>query len=154
MSTESKEKRKDFTNAVHIRRGTVSSSVTPNVHPVSKIPLRREVREIELDKIRPDPDQPRKHFRQSTLEDLAASIIRKGVLLPLAVRRVGEDAFCIIHGERRWRASRLAQKETVACIVYDEIEDAPEIQLIENMQREDLLPEELAPAVAKRLSDR
>jgi ParB/RepB/Spo0J family partition protein len=154
VSAEGKEKRKDFTDAVRIHRLPGTSPVPPPIHPVSKIPLRREVREIELDKITPDPNQPRKQFLQSSLEDLAVSIRGKGVLQPIAVRRVGEDAFRIIHGERRWRASRLAQKETVPSIVYDDIEDAPEIQLIENMQRENLLPEDLAPAVAKRLSER
>jgi ParB family chromosome partitioning protein len=98
------------------------------------------IREIPLEKVQANPSQPRMTFHQETLQELAASIKEHGVLQPILVRPAG-DTYEIIAGERRWRASKLAGKETIPAIV-ERFDDATalEIALIENLQREDLSP--------------
>src|SRR5256884_1417170 len=98
------------------------------------------VRDIPLEKIVPNPSQPRMTWHEDTLAELGASIREHGVLQPILVRPAGEE-YEIIAGERRWRASRLAGKETIPAIV-ERFDDATalEIALIENLQREDLSP--------------
>jgi len=98
------------------------------------------VREIPIERVVPNPDQPRMTFHEETIQELAASIREHGVLQPILVRPHGEE-FQIIAGERRWRASKVAGKETVPAIV-ERLDDATalEIALIENLQREDLSP--------------
>jgi len=98
------------------------------------------VREIPLEKVKPNPGQPRMTWHEDTLQELAASIREHGVLQPILVRPAGET-YEIIAGERRWRASKLAGRETIPAIV-ERFDDATalEIALIENLQREDLSP--------------
>ena len=98
------------------------------------------VREIPLEKVQPNPSQPRMTFHQDTIQELAASIREHGVLQPILVRPAAEG-YEIIAGERRWRASKVAGKETIPAIV-ERFDDATalEIALIENLQREDLSP--------------
>ncbi|HEY6960241.1 MAG TPA: ParB/RepB/Spo0J family partition protein [Candidatus Limnocylindria bacterium] len=98
------------------------------------------VRELPIEKVKPNPGQPRMTFHEETLQELAASIKEHGVLQPILVRPSGES-YEIIAGERRWRASKLAGKETIPAIV-ERFDDATalEIALIENLQREDLSP--------------
>ncbi len=98
------------------------------------------VREIPIEKVVPNPSQPRMTWHEDTLQELAASIREHGVLQPILVRPAG-DRYEIIAGERRWRASKLAGKETIPSIV-ERFDDATalEIALIENLQREDLSP--------------
>jgi ParB family transcriptional regulator, chromosome partitioning protein len=98
------------------------------------------VRDIPLEKVIPNPSQPRMTWHEETLGELAASIREHGVLQPILVRPSGEQ-YEIIAGERRWRASKLAGKETIPAIV-ERFDDATalEIALIENLQREDLSP--------------
>ena len=98
------------------------------------------VREIPLERVQPNPSQPRMTFHQETINKLAASIREHGVLQPILVRPAGEN-YEIIAGERRWRASKVAGKETIPAIV-ERFDDATalEIALIENLQREDLSP--------------
>ena len=96
------------------------------------------VRTIDVAAIRPNPEQPRKHFDDAALGELADSIARHGILQPILVRADGEG-FVIIAGERRWRASQRAQMHAIPAIVRD---DSPasvaELALIENIQRQDL----------------
>jgi ParB family chromosome partitioning protein len=96
------------------------------------------VREVEIARIHPNPNQPRIHFDNESLDELAKSIETRGVLQPILLRRVG-DGFEIVAGERRWRAAQRAQLHSVPAIVRD-IDDTSmaEIALIENIQREDL----------------
>ena len=97
-------------------------------------------KEIRLDRIEPDPDQPRRSFDEERLEELAASIRLEGVLQPIAVRYDAErDRYVIIHGERRWRAAQLAGLESIPAIVR-EVGDEQRLiqQLMENILREDL----------------
>jgi len=111
------------------------------------------VREIPLERIIPNPSQPRLTWNEETLNELAASIREHGVLQPILVRPAGEDRYEIIAGERRWRASKLAGKETVPSIVerFDD-STALEIALIENLQREDLSPLDEA-VIYKKMTD-
>ncbi len=104
--------------------------------------LRREdgkmVLEAAIDRVRPNPDQPRKTFNQEKLEELADSIKLHGIIQPIIVRS-DNDGFIITAGERRWRAARMAGLTEVPVLVQDMSEDAVlEIAVIENIQREDL----------------
>lgn len=103
------------------------------------------VRVIPVDRIEPNPDQPRMVFDEEALHELAASIREHGVLQPILVRPLGENRYQLIAGERRWRASREAGHATIPALV-EEIDDdtALEISIIENLQREDLNPLEEA----------
>ncbi|HET7708580.1 MAG TPA: ParB/RepB/Spo0J family partition protein [Sphingomicrobium sp.] len=102
-------------------------------------PSRGGVREIDIGRIRPNPNQPRIQFSEESIAELAESIAERGVLQPILLRPHGEDGFEIIAGERRWRAAQRARLHTIPAIVR-EIDDAAmaEIALIENIQREDL----------------
>jgi len=95
---------------------------------------------IRRDRIEPDPNQPRQYFDEDALNELAASIKADGILQPIAVRYdESRDVYIIIHGERRWRAARLAGLESIPAIVRDIPEERRLIQqLVENVVREDL----------------
>ncbi len=94
---------------------------------------------VPIERISPNPDQPRKRFEQSDLNDLASSIREKGVIQPLIVRVRSDNSFEIVAGERRWRAAQLAQLHELPVIVRD-FSDAEvlEVAIIENIQRADL----------------
>jgi ParB family chromosome partitioning protein len=101
-------------------------------------PSRGGVREIEIARIRPNPNQPRVQFDEESLGELADSIAERGVLQPILLRPDGED-YQIIAGERRWRAAQRARLHTIPAIVRDIDESTTaELALIENIQREDL----------------
>ena len=103
------------------------------------------VKVIQIDRIEPNPDQPRMVFDVVALHELAASIKEHGVLQPILVRPLGDNRYQLIAGERRWRATREANLTTIPALV-EEIDDdtALEISIIENLQREDLSPLEEA----------
>jgi len=96
------------------------------------------VRDIDIVRIRPNPNQPRQHFDEAALNELAQSIADKGVLQPILLRPAG-DGFEIIAGERRWRAAQKAQLHQIPALIR-ELDDATtaEVALIENIQRSDL----------------
>jgi ParB family chromosome partitioning protein len=102
--------------------------------------------EVPIDAIDPNPEQPRRVFDPEELQGLADSIRRHGVLQPVVVRRAGER-YELVVGERRWRASRAAGLATIPAVVAD-LEDRArlEVALVENVQRRDLNPIELAHA--------
>jgi ParB family chromosome partitioning protein len=101
---------------------------------------------IAITRIAPNPNQPRKVFRDAELASLAASIREQGVLQPLVVRERG-DGYELIIGERRWRASQLAGLDEVPAVVLDATDRlVVEMALVENVQRADLNPMELAQA--------
>ncbi len=99
------------------------------------------VRVIPLERIEPNPEQPRMDFDQTALDELAASIREHGVLQPILVRPIGPARYQLVAGERRWRASKAAGLATIPALI-EEIDDetALEISIIENLQREDLSP--------------
>jgi len=99
------------------------------------------VRMVPLDRITPNPDQPRMTIDEDSLRELAASIQEHGVLQPILVRPLGNHEYQLIAGERRWRASMAAGIATIPALVEDIDDDtALEIAIIENLQREDLSP--------------
>ena len=109
---------------------------------------------LPLREIEPDPGQPRKTFDDETLAELSASIAEHGLLQPIAVRPRASGGYLIVAGERRWRASRMAGLTEVPVIVKDvTAEQAMELALVENLQREDLDPVEEAVGI-RELMDR
>lgn len=105
----------------------------------------REVNEVDINSIAPNPDQPRTNFKREELEELSASIQKDGLLQPILVRPLEDGTYQIIAGERRWQASRLAGLQQVPIRVKEAGDDkALELALIENIQRSDLNPIEEA----------
>ncbi len=110
---------------------------------------------LELAKISPNPDQPRKHFDEVRLKELADSIAEQGLVQPIVVKKVGPDKYQIIAGERRWRASQLAGLKEIPVFLRDEKHNRLEndlASLVENIQREELNPIELALAYQRLLA--
>ena len=106
---------------------------------------KEEIREISLEELRPNPYQPRKTFDETALKELARSIEQSGVFQPIIVRKSDVKGYEIIAGERRFRASKLAKKETIPAIVREfNEEEMMQIAVLENLQREDLSPLEEA----------
>ncbi|OJG91198.1 chromosome partitioning protein ParB [Enterococcus saccharolyticus] len=106
-----------------------------------------EVLELSLNELRPNPYQPRKTFDEVSLQELANSIEQSGVFQPIIVRKSAVKGYEIIAGERRFRASKLAQRETIPAIIRDFDEEAMmQVAVLENLQREDLNPLEEAEA--------
>ncbi|WP_027108094.1 ParB/RepB/Spo0J family partition protein [Lacticigenium naphthae] len=105
------------------------------------------VQQIPLTEIRPNPYQPRRNFDPTALEELAESIKETGVLQPIIVRESSVKGYEIIAGERRFRASKLAEKETIPAIVRElDEEKMMQVAILENLQREDLTSLEEAEA--------
>ncbi len=108
---------------------------------------------LPLREIEPDPDQPRKTFTDETLYELSASIAEHGLLQPIAVRPRPQGGYIIIAGERRWRAARMAGLTEVPVVIKDVTEQqAMELALIENIQREDLDPVEQAMGIQELMA--
>jgi ParB family chromosome partitioning protein len=99
---------------------------------------RDSVREVDIARIRPNPAQPRQHFDEETLAELAESIAQHGLLQPVLLRAVG-DGYELIAGERRWRAAQRARLHSIPALVREHDDSgSAELALIENVQREDL----------------
>ena len=110
-----------------------------------KITKENQITVLKLSLIDPKSDQPRKNFDKQSLEELASSIRENGLLQPIIVREYGEGRYQIIAGERRFRASKLAELTEIPAIIMNKDDrKAAEIALIENVQREDLNPIEEA----------
>ena len=111
------------------------------------------VSEIDIQKIKPNPNQPRKNFDTEGLNELAASIKLHGIVQPIVVNDNGDGTYLIIAGERRWRAANICGLKTVPAVVRNYTDkQVKEISIIENLQREDLNPVEAAKAI-KELMD-
>lgn len=128
-----------------------------NNRTVEPTPVKEEVDDfdrvvyIDINEIKPNPDQPRKHFDAARLEELANSIQENGVIQPLVVQKK-ENCYELVAGERRWRASRLAGLKKVPCLIreFDEKQNLI-VAIIENMQREDLDPMEEANGIQQMI---
>ncbi|PKK83975.1 MAG: chromosome partitioning protein ParB [candidate division Zixibacteria bacterium HGW-Zixibacteria-1] len=109
---------------------------------------------IPLDKIAPNPMQPRQQFDESSLHELAESFKSQGVLQPILVRQ-NNDMFILIAGERRYRAAHLAEMKNIPAIIIDQSNEGEMLQmaLVENLQREDLNPLEAAEAFQRLMDD-
>jgi ParB family chromosome partitioning protein len=119
-------------------------------------PTVESVKELPLDAIDPDPDQPRKEFGEAELAELALSITEIGVQDPITVRPHADEPgrYKIVKGERRYRASRLAGRTTIPALIRDDAPDVPRelLQLVENVQRTDLQPLEIARSLERALT--
>ena len=108
---------------------------------------------LPIHQVHPNPNQPRREFDPTALGELSSSIARDGVLQPLLVRRTGDNVYQIIAGERRWRAASAAGLSEIPAIVRDDSDEKTlELSIVENIQREDLNPIELAAAF-ERMAD-
>lgn len=107
--------------------------------------------QIEIERITPDPDQPRKYFDETSLAELAESVKRKGVLQPVIIRRDEEGHVHLVAGERRFRAARMAGLERIPAVLTKG--NPMEIALIENLQRENLKPIEEAEALGRMMQE-
>lgn len=113
-----------------------------------------EQRELALDRLQPGAHQPRRHFDEDALDELARSIAAQGVVQPIVVRAVGGDRYEIVAGERRWRAAQRAGLANIPVVVraLDE-RGAMAVALVENIQRADLNPLEEAVALRRLLDE-
>ena len=112
------------------------------------------VLQIDITKIKPNPNQPRKNFGEEALKDLAASIKVHGIVQPIVLNKSGNGEYLIIAGERRWRAANLCGLKTVPAVVNNYTEkQIKEISIIENLQREDLNPVEAARAIKELMEE-
>jgi ParB family chromosome partitioning protein len=112
-----------------------------------EVPKNKQIQDIELDKIVPNRYQPRREFSDDSIKELAETLDKDGLLQPIVVREDGEDQYEIIAGERRYRAAKSLNWETIPAIVNNMNDDqAASLALIENLQREDLNPIDEAKA--------
>jgi len=104
--------------------------------------------EVPVDRVVPNPQQPRRRFPEEDLQELAASIRQHGVLQPILVSEREPGRYVLVAGERRWRAARLAGMETVPAVIRERLDEEHhlELALVENLQRRDLTPLEEARA--------
>ncbi len=101
--------------------------------------ISKDVMYIPVEDIKPNPYQPRRSFNKRSLEELSQSIKSYGVLQPISVRKIGDDSFELVAGERRLRASKLIELEEIPAIIVNlRDQDSAVLALIENLQREDL----------------
>ena len=135
-------------------RGTAQPA--PVQAPVSAPPTLPDgnVSLVDLSAVSANPDQPRRDFDQEALLELAQSVEREGIIQPIIVRRKGPAAFQIIAGERRWRAASIAGLTQVPVIVREaDDQKVLELAIVENIQREDLNPIELAVAFERMAAE-
>ena len=108
------------------------------------------ISDIDISQISPNPDQPRTSFDNEALEELAASIQEIGIIQPLTLRKIDDDNYQIISGERRYRAAKMAGLKTVPAYIREANDtELTEMALIENIQREDLNAIEIALTMSK-----
>ncbi|MGN6227205.1 MAG: ParB/RepB/Spo0J family partition protein [Dyella sp.] len=113
-----------------------------------------ELRTLPIQQIQPGKYQPRRHWNDEALDELAASIKAQGLIQPVVVRALGKHSYELIAGERRWRAAQRAQMGEIPALVKDVPEVAvPAMALIENIQRQDLTPLEEADALKRLIDD-
>ena len=112
------------------------------------------VLEVDIDKIKPNPNQPRKNFDEDALKELAASIKIHGIVQPIVLNEQNDGTYLIIAGERRYRAAKLCGLKTVPAIIKNYTDkQIKEISIIENLQREDLNPIEAARAIKELMEE-
>ena len=136
--TDKNTKRKALGRGLSALMADIEPSRTPEMSE-----LTRGVMSIPIESIEPNPDQPRKKFFKDDLDDLARSIVEKGIIQPLIVRKIDDknDNYQIVAGERRWRAAQISRIHSVPVIVreFSDLE-VLEVAIIENIQRSDLNP--------------
>lgn len=127
-----------------VRSGRETSNEPSDAPPAR---VRDGLASLAVAAIEPHPDQPRRHFDEEALDELATSIGTRGVIQPVIVRPLSEGRYQLVAGERRWRAAQKAQLHEIPALIRDlEEHDVMALALIENIQREDLNPVEEARA--------
>lgn len=133
MSMEKKFERRGLGRGLSALMADITVSA-----PAENAPTSRRADMVPIERLAPNPDQPRRSFSDDALQELAASIRQKGVLQPLIVRPKG-DRFEIVAGERRWRAAQIAQLHELPVLIRDfDDTEVLEVAIIENIQRSDL----------------
>jgi ParB family chromosome partitioning protein len=113
-----------------------------------------DVQRLAIEQVTPNPNQPRRDFDEAALLELAQSIEREGIIQPIIVRKAGSNQYQIIAGERRWRAAKLAGLQQIPVIVRTaDDQQVLELAIVENIQREDLNPIELATAFQRMATE-
>lgn len=131
-----------------------TSQREPSTETTELLEEKGELQKLPIEFLKPGKYQPRKDMVTEALEELAASIKVQGIIQPIVVRKVSENAYEIIAGERRWRASQIAELDSVPCLVKDVPDEAAvAIALIENIQREDLNAMEEALALNRLMTE-
>lgn len=128
----------------------LDSLIPTNFDPGLLLDSTERIQNVFISQIKPNPDQPRRHFDTQALSELGSSIKRYGVLQPLILVPTGNDEYIIVAGERRWRASAQAGLKQVPAIIRQKKDlEQLEISLIENVQRVDLSPLEQAVSIER-----
>jgi ParB family chromosome partitioning protein len=131
-----------------------TSTSVVSLPPTPAPPRAGSVQFISIERVTPNPNQPRREFEATALMELSQSIEREGIIQPLLVRLTAPDEYQIIAGERRWRAAKSAGLTEVPVIVRTaDDEQALELAIVENIQREDLNPIELAMAFQRMAAE-
>ena len=131
-----------------------SNNKEKNQESTQKVELQGELRKLPVEFMQPGQYQPRKIMTDDALEELASSIKAQGIIQPIVVREIGKDKYEIIAGERRWRASQIAELDVIPCLVKDIPDEAAiAMALIENIQREDLNAMEEAIALQRLMQE-
>ncbi len=132
----------------------LSSILGNNILVEKKDSINTNIKQIELSKIQLNPFQPRKHFDLEKLNELAISIEQLGVIQPITIRKINNDEYQLISGERRLRASKIAELKNIpAFIRVANDKEMLEMALVENIQREDLNPIEIALSYKRLISE-
>jgi len=145
--------RKALGKGLHALLPARNNAANPSVPEPAQSP-QNTIQTLSIQHLAPNPNQPRKDFEPAGLMDLARSIERDGIIQPIIVRKSGPTEFQIIAGERRWRAAKAAGLTEVPVIVRTaDDQQVLELALVENIQREDLNPIELANAFYRMASE-
>jgi ParB family transcriptional regulator, chromosome partitioning protein len=129
-------------------------ALLPTVHFKEPIPQHTDVQEVPLSHIIPNRYQPRTTFSEREISELSESIKKNGLIQPIMVRRKGDGFYELIAGERRFRATRLAGYATIKAVIKNSSdEQAMELALVENLQRQDLNPMEAARAYDRLITE-
>jgi len=148
------ERRKALGKGLHSLLPTRPTAPTADAPPVAAYPTDGEVQRLPIEQVIPNPNQPRRDFDETGLLQLAQSIEREGIIQPIIVRKTAAHEYQIIAGERRWRAAKLVGLKHVPVIVRTaDDEQVLELAIVENIQREDLNPIELAMAFQRMATE-
>jgi ParB family chromosome partitioning protein len=148
------ERRKALGKGLHSLLPTRPPTPPPNPASAAAGAPDGDVQRLPIEQVTPNPNQPRREFDEFALLELAQSIEREGIIQPIIVRKTAPNQYQIIAGERRWRAAKLGGLQQIPVIVRTaDDQQALELAIVENIQREDLNPIELATAFQRMAAE-
>ncbi len=148
------ERRKALGKGLHSLLPTRTGTTAPNTPHAAAPAAEGDVQRLPIEQVTPNPNQPRRDFDESALLELAQSIEREGIIQPIIVRKTAPNQYQIIAGERRWRAAKLGGLQQIPVIVRTaDDQQVLELAIVENIQREDLNPIELATAFQRMATE-